>query len=344
MNWLIDNLVAHVSPPDTPDHLSTGSLLSDGEGLKYMVIRRHAVAMRKTDYKLDAAQICTVAELHKGQRRNYMDRLKSRCHVEQVKAKTGRDHQWIPFKDGVFLCQALKLCVELGPLLSYASTDIPGEDENYFLKRQRPQPNLPVQYKGLQWDDKLVVYLPSTRKVNATHLLNVYHVPSTKLAQFFSQNRPVSKQIVKGRTAYQGTYINFEDARLLCQHFHLSEDLVDEIVGRAKTTGTPLLEDHANADCYHHERTYNADDMGTCEYEGTNQGNPHLGLQRSVNGNAIMATNPLLSTESQAGVQHAENALDKDCISYYTEPSYKYGSFLAPMNQSFLTPADPSLL
>ncbi|KAI4141347.1 MAG: hypothetical protein LQ341_003534, partial [Variospora aurantia] len=215
MNWLIDKLVAHVSPPDTPDHISIGSLLSDGEGLTYMVIRRHAVAMRKTDYKLDAAQICTVAELHKGQRRNYMDMLKSRCQVEQVKAKTGRDHAWIPFKDG---------------------------------------------YKGLHWDDKLVVYMPSTRKVNATHLLNVHHVPSTKLAQFFSQNRPVSKQTVKGRTAYQGTYINFEDARLLCQHFHLSEDLVNEIVGRATTTRTPLLEDHANADDYHHGGTYNADD------------------------------------------------------------------------------------
>ncbi|KAL9019543.1 MAG: hypothetical protein Q9185_003163 [Variospora sp. 1 TL-2023] len=300
--------------------------------------------MRKTDYKLDAAQICTVAELHKAQRRNYMDMLKSRCQVEQVKAKTGRDHAWIPFKDGVFLCQALKLCGELGPLLSYASADIPGEEENYFLNRQKPQANLPVEYKGLQWDEKLVVYMPSAQKVNATHLLNVHHVPSTKLAQFFSQNRQVSKQIVKGRTAYQGTYIHYENARLLCQHFHFSEDLVDEIVGRAKTTGTPLLEDHANADNFHHGRIYNADDTGTCESEATNQENPHVGLQHSVSKNAIIATDPFLSTESQASVQHAEPALDKNCISYYTEPSYKYGSFLAPTNPSFLTPADPSLL
>lgn len=186
--------------------------------------------------------------------------------------------------------------------------------------------------------------MPSTRKVNATHLLNVHHVPSTKLAQFFSQNRPVSKQTVKGRTAYQGTYINFEDARLLCQHFHLSEDLVNEIVGRATTTRTPLLEDHANADDYHHGGTYNADDTGTCENEATNQENPHLGLQHSVSGKARIATDPFLPTESQASVQHAEPVLDKECVSYYTEPSYKYGSFIAPINQSFLTPADPSLL
>ncbi|KAL8654597.1 MAG: hypothetical protein Q9210_001410 [Variospora velana] len=298
--------------------------------------------MRKTDYKLDAAQICTVAGLQKGQQRNHMDILKSHCYVEQVKAKTGRDHAWIPFKDGVFLCQALKLCGELGPLLSHASADIPREEENYFLNRPRTQANLPVEYKGLQWDNKLVVYMPSTRKVNATHLLSVHHVPRAKLAQFFSQNRPVSKQIVQGRVAYQGTYINFEDARLLCQHFHFSEDLVDEIVGRARNTGTPLWEDHANADNYHHGGTYNADDTDTCEDGAMNQENPQLGLQHSVSGNATIATDPFISTESQASVQHAEPVLDKDCVSYYTEPSYKYGSFLAPMNQSFLTPADPS--
>ncbi|KAL9013439.1 MAG: hypothetical protein Q9173_001866 [Seirophora scorigena] len=333
--------VAHVLPLDTPDHISTRSLLSDREGLIYMVIRRHAVAMRKTDYKLDAAQICKVAELHKGHRRNYMDLLKSHCHVAQVKAKTGRDHAWIPFKDGVFLCQALNLYGELRPLLSLASADIPREEENYFLNRRRPQAKLPVEYKGLQWDDKLVVYMPSARRVNATHLLKVHDVPRAKLAQFFSQNRPVSKQVVQGGTAYRGTYINFEDARLLCQHFHFGEDLVDEIVGRARTTGTPLLEDHANADNYHHGVTYNADDKGTCEDGATNQESPNLGLQHSASGHATAATHHINCTELQTSFQDAEPVLDRSHISYYTEPSYRYGSFLPVVNQSFLAPANP---
>ncbi|KAL8913494.1 MAG: hypothetical protein Q9171_001682 [Xanthocarpia ochracea] len=298
--------------------------------------------MCKTDYKLDAAQICNVAGLNKGHRRNYMKILKSHCHVAQVKAKTGRDHHWIPFKDGVFLCQALRLYGELSPLLSYASADTPREEENYFLNPQRPQANLPVEYKGLQWDDKLIVYMPSTRKVNAAHLLKVHDVPRAKLAQFFSQNRQVSKQIVQGGVAYQGTYISFENARLLCQHFHFSEDVVEEIVGRAITTVTPRLEDHANADSYHHGGTCNADDTGTCEEGAMNQEDPNLGLQHSMGELATTATHHSISTHSQASSQDAEPVLDRSHISYYTEPSYRYGSFLPPVNQSFLAPADVS--
>ncbi|KAL8855699.1 MAG: hypothetical protein Q9178_007665 [Gyalolechia marmorata] len=337
------NNVACVSPLDTPDHVSTPSLLSDREGLKYMVIRRHAVAMRKTDYRLDASQICSVAGLNKEHRRNYMNILKSHCHVAQVKAQTGRDHHWIPFKDGVFLCQALKLHGELSPLLSYASADIPREEENYFLNRKRPQANLPVEYKGLQWDDKLIVYMPSTRNVNATHLLKVHHVPRAKLGQFFSQNRQVSKDIVQGVVAYQGTYISFKDARLLCQHFHFSEDVVDEIARRAMTTVTPLLEDDTNADSYHHGGTCNADDTGTCEEGAMNEENPYLGLQHSVGELATTATHHSICTDSQASFQDAEPVLDSSHISYFTEPSYRYGSFLPPVNQSFLAPAGVSV-
>ena len=84
--------MACVPPQDTQEHISTSSLLSDRESLIYMVIRRHAVAMRKTDYKLDAAQICNVTGLNKGHGRNYMNILKSHCHIAQVKAKMGRDH------------------------------------------------------------------------------------------------------------------------------------------------------------------------------------------------------------------------------------------------------------
>ena len=186
-----------------------------------------------------------------------------------------------------------------------------------------------------------MVYMPSTRKVNATHLLKVHHVSRAKLAQFF-QSRQVSKLIVQGGVAYQGTYISFEDARLLCQHFHFSEDVVDEIVGRAITTVTPLLEDHANADSYHHGGTCNADDTGTCEDGAMNQENPNLGLQHSVGELATTATTHSICTYSQASFQDAEPLLDKSHSSYYTEPSYRYGSFLPPVNQSFLAPAGVS--
>lgn len=290
--------------------------------------------MRTADHKLDATQICNVAGLHKVHRRNYMNILKHHCDVTQSKAKRVREHSWVPFKDGVFLCQALKLCDELGPLLSHASADIPSEEENYFLNRQKPQANLPAQFKGLQWDDKLVVYMPSMRKLNATHLLKVHHIPRAKLVQFFSYNRQVSKHIVPGGTGYQGTYIDFEDARLLCQHFHISEDPVDELVARARTTGTPLLEDRTSADNYHCEKAHNADNKGTCEDRAMNRRNPKLGLQHSVSGHATTATDHSSYTDFQATVQHTEPVLDMDHVSYCTEPSYEHGSFLAPTNPS----------
>lgn len=330
-----------MSPSDSPDHLSTRSLLSDREGLIYMVIQRHAVAMRKTDYKLDATQICDAARLQNVHRRNYMSILRQHCKVTQFKAVGAQKHSWVPFKDGVFLCQALKLCGELGPLLSHASAEIPREEENYFLNRQKPRVNLPAEYEGVQWDDKLLVYMPILWKVNATHLLKIHDIPMAKLAQFISHNHQVSKQVVRGGAAYSGTYINLEDARLLCQHLHLSEDLVDEIVGRARTTGTPLLENHTNADNYHHGGTYTADDTGTCEDGALNQENPSPGLQHSMSGHTTTATHPSICTESQVSFQDAELLLDRSHTSYHTEPSYRYGLFLPPLDQSFLAPANP---
>lgn len=146
-------------------------------------------------------------------------------------------HSWVPFRDGVFLCQALELFDELKQSFLKASSNIPEEEENYFLNRRRRKEKLPgaflnrqrrkatlsAGYEALQWDDEFVMYMPSIRKVNATHLLKLGNIPRTQLAQFFSHNHQVSKQVVAGNAQVQGMYIDFEDAHLLCRHFKLSD-------------------------------------------------------------------------------------------------------------------------
>jgi hypothetical protein len=52
-------------PPEAPGNLSTYSLRSDHKGLVYVVIRRHAIAIRMSDYQLSATAICNAIGLNK---------------------------------------------------------------------------------------------------------------------------------------------------------------------------------------------------------------------------------------------------------------------------------------
>lgn len=193
-----------------PKILSTRSLRFDQENLVYMIIRRYQVVMRTSDFQLNATQICNTAGLNEGHRRKYLQILKTRCDITKIKVK-GRDHFWVPFKDGVFLCQALKISGEMEPLLSQGSLDFSSEEINYLMNR------LSVGYKALQWGDKSVTYIPSVQRVNATGFLRLGNIPRIKLARFFSQNLTIFKQVLVGNA--QRRYIKFEDAGLFCQYF-----------------------------------------------------------------------------------------------------------------------------
>lgn len=124
-------LPMHIRPRTPPAHLSTRDLLFDREGLVYMVIRRQAVSMRISDLQLNASQILLAAELPKGQKRGCMDKLKQRGVVNKA---IGKAPVWVPFRDGVFLCQRVSLDVELMPLLFYASLYLPKREDNYFFQ------------------------------------------------------------------------------------------------------------------------------------------------------------------------------------------------------------------
>lgn len=293
-----------------------------------MVIGGQAVSMCQKDSRLNATQLCNPAGLTTKVRSNLLKILKRRCGITHVNYTRGPKHSWVPFKDGVFLCQVLKLCDIMKPLFLEASLDVPEEEENYLLKHHRTKLKrqstnvkqqgaklkLPDGYKTLQCGNKRVVYMPSTRKFHAVQLLRLSGIcePRTKLTRFLSQNRAVLKEVLKGHCQVQGTYIGFDDARLLCQYFCLSENPVNEIVRQETVTEANILGDF---DSNLYDRTY---DLKTDVLVGL--------IGNHVNRPEIAATHPIgkysptdilnsfLAPESQSSLQLVGDAHQRDSI------------------------------
>lgn len=114
------------------DHLSIRSLRFNRESLIYIVIRRHVVVMRMTNYNLNATQICNAAKLNKKDRLNYMKIFRTHCDITINRIQKESQHFWISFKDDVFLCQALKLFDELKQMILQTSMNISTEEEITF--------------------------------------------------------------------------------------------------------------------------------------------------------------------------------------------------------------------
>ena len=341
---LLSYLVTYLSLPQAQDHLSTRSLRFDCEGLVYMVIRGQAVSMRTLDFKLDATQICNAARFNANQRKSYITILKGHCVVTQMKSKGERHHSWIPFKDGVFLCKVLKLYDEMKPLLSQSAEDVPRDEDNYFLNQKRAKPKLPDGYKALEWEGKTVIYMPALRKIHATQVLHLGNIPSpsAQLARFLSCNE-ISKQVVRGHIRTQGTYIDFEDARLLCRHFNLSEAPLDAITQRERTPEIPLWGELESAAPIYHGSAFNI------ENQGIPDGDMYWGQMLGSSGHPV--DGPATATmelppynDSQARLQLTEAVSNVDDYSQITERDYEYGSFLAPADTSYLQLVDQNEL
>ncbi len=92
----------------------------------------------------------------------------------------------MPFRDGVFVCQAAGLEDELEPLLSVAALALVRSlrVENYLLF-------LPDDvFEVLDIGDGKISYKPIARYVNATHIGKLYNIKPHKLSQFFSDHPP----------------------------------------------------------------------------------------------------------------------------------------------------------
>lgn len=130
--------------------------------------------MCASDFRLNVCQILTAAKSHKTER----DRLLAKFKCRGVGSKGPRNDRstWVPFADGVFLCQVVELENDLKPLLSYPSLPHPNREDNYLLackKRPRLRKEPPNGYAIVSCGDHVIAYRPAERTVNATHLLRL---------------------------------------------------------------------------------------------------------------------------------------------------------------------------
>ncbi|KAI1358431.1 hypothetical protein F5Y08DRAFT_350852 [Xylaria arbuscula] len=278
-------------------HQSTRELFFDRKGVVYMVIRRQAISMRTPGHQLNASEILKATNLQPAMRKSWLGKLKS--HGVGAKGMK-RGDCWVPFQDGVFLCQAIGLKDDLKPLLSHPGLSLPLREDNYLLRRKRrrqPGKELDNGYASLLHGGHTIVYQPIKEIVNATHLLKLGDIPRRRLANFFAANSGIAKEIVnRGSLMVLGTYISFQDAISLCHYFELDVSPVQRLLqGQSESTSVPDV---------------------------------------SPNG---QPSNSSSKTDPVAAPQDSQTRQPPDLSrSIYTEPSYQHGSYLAPTNNSYL--------
>ncbi|PHH72470.1 hypothetical protein CDD80_4512 [Ophiocordyceps camponoti-rufipedis] len=197
--------------------------LSIDQNLLCEVVRRHVVSMRKSDFHLNASQILSAAGLTKSQRDLRVRSLRSQG-VTTIQEPDGPE-VWVPFRDGVFLCQRVGLESELASLLSWAPCDMPDRQENYLAQVER-----------LEWSGQLIAHRPYQGTINAAHLLRLSG-SRQRLGHFFARNPGIKKQVHYGE--HRGTYVSYEDARVLCLHLGLDPGPIDDLLGSGSYSRPP---------------------------------------------------------------------------------------------------------
>lgn len=225
------------SPISHASHLSTRSLFF-AEGLVYMVIRRQAVSMRTSDSYINATQLLRAAYPTSAKSRRRYWLLKIKSHGMMVR-QGGQDHWWLPFADGVFLCQAVGLEDELQPMILYPQLVPPRRESNYLLQKKKPSGEAePLDgLASIQFHGCPVAYEPDRGLINATQLLRAGKLAQANLTTFFRSFPSVDHITRQGNGTIRGTYVSFGTARLLCQKFQIDSTPLDHI----QTVG-PILE------------------------------------------------------------------------------------------------------
>ncbi|KAK9438287.1 Protein kinase-like domain protein [Metarhizium brunneum] len=144
----------------------------------------------------------------------YLKTLRDNTHVEQGR----RRDLWVPFRDGVFLAQQLDVVDELQPLLDFAGRQLLPLEENYFFRKD-PTEYVPDGFIILRCNDHPILYEPFKKEINATQIVKANGRPRRYLNSFWRRYPDISRYICRGHHLVQGTYVQFEDAKILCHDF-----------------------------------------------------------------------------------------------------------------------------
>ena len=220
---------------NTSMHPGASELGFDGYGRVYMDIEGGRVSMRTEDHQINVSQVLLASKLKKQQKVN----LRSALEEHGIIAPRGRQH-WVPFRDGVFACQATGVDQQLLPLLSYARLPLPDRNENYLQINKRARPLMEILdespgFAGLEIGDRVVAYRPSERTINATQLIATKDPRRTKLVRFLKANSDIVTDRYAPHHRLRGTYISYEAAQRLCDHLGLSRDPIQQLISMEAT-------------------------------------------------------------------------------------------------------------
>ncbi|KAF9733806.1 hypothetical protein PMIN03_011750 [Paraphaeosphaeria minitans] len=283
------------------DHPSSGCIR--------MVLDGKAVSLRKSDWSLNANELITLASKTKSERDRIMKTLKQHTNVEVV----GRLQSWISYPDGLRLCEFLQLTNALLPLLDYASEKgaRPDKKSNFF------EP----QFLGVQAGETNVLIRRKDLWINATRIVRAGVCDHAREISKIRARENVNT-IQAGAAA--GTYVDPSIGLRLCQEYGLNE--LESILRRA------------------------------LEEQGYRQRDSSQPVATTLKPTIVEVTASLAEPERHpASASRAQKSIDGDHIlaglnygpavtvspaksrcSNFDEPSFRYGSFLPPLGDSFV--------
>jgi hypothetical protein len=195
-----------------------------------VVINGKTVSMRRKDFYLNATQICAAAGLDKPSRDKYLRRLKKRCRVDVVGKRNFNTSSWVPFPDGVFLCQVLKLTQEMQTVFFEAPIEVPSEEENYLLlETPRKAASVPPEYSAFLLHGTEIMYSQALQMVNAAHIFRACHLSRAQLRLSLS-SLCIPTTIVKGHIRLQGSWISFKHANELLESLGLRDSPITKLL------------------------------------------------------------------------------------------------------------------
>ncbi|KAI0469409.1 kinase-like domain-containing protein [Xylaria cf. heliscus] len=297
------------APPPEPveEHPIVRSVHRNSGGLIFVYIRQKRVSMRISDHCLNISEMMSAASLDKNVCEKRLDEFRRRATVFEENGCF-----WAPFEDGMLFSRKLGLQEDMKELFSYGP--------------QSPQNRKTEKCQILEWDGFKIAYVPSTRKVNATHLLKLGALDRQKLRPYFNKHPEVKGEVIRGRDMgydIQGTYITFDDALNFCDAFNLSQGPIHQLLSILVESGDP-------GPATGHEPPY------------TN----HAGYSINASQRLEPATNQRIGLIGVAPPPSLHDRLRDDNYrpgetgegshySRYTEQTYSNGSYLAPQNVSY---------
>ena len=288
-----------------------------------------AVSMRKKDCWLNATSVIALTNKTRGEKDSLLRKLKRHTDV-QVPPEPHPRQSWIPFQDGHYLCHFLQLTAILQPLLTYGSEQVVECDDrgNYFLvstKRRVAMPKLNPdrpRCKRCQEGHKRCDRGDQCGNCKASDQGNQSFSATTCPTFWLTVSDCIyeSKLVAKARQQRAEPIPSPEPVQLL--------------PGPAVSEGSASMLLDEEGDEESDEETEEETDEGN----GLEELSQHTSDKRTT-------SHVYQSTENHQDVTHIHDDPATAAVpagnqdSNLTEPSVPHGSFLPPLNASFLEPA-----